>query len=188
MSQGRLEEAVAEGRLALELDSASVSIRRSVGWLLYYARQYEAAGEQLRRAVELNPTAEETHRILGLVRLQQGRLDDAEVAFREAIGLSSELAYARAGLAQTCAKAGRTAEARALLDQLYRDDKERSVSPVAFVTLHRALGEADQAFAWMERAREERRGWLCYLKVEPLLDEVRGDPRFRALVEAMGLG
>jgi serine/threonine-protein kinase len=188
VSQGRLEEAVAEGRLALELDSASVSIRRSVGWLLYYARQYEAAGEQLRRAVELNPTAEETHRILGLVRLQQGRLDDAEVAFREAIGLSSELAYARAGLAQTCAKAGRTAEARALLDQLYRDAKARYVSPVAFVTVHLALGEADQAFAWMERAREERRGWLCYLKVEPLLDEVRGDPRFRALVEAMGLG
>ncbi len=188
MSQGRLEEAVAEGRLALELDSASVSIRRSVGWLLYYARQYEAAGEQLRRAVELNPTAEETHRILGLVRLQQGRLDDAEVAFREAIGLSSELAYARAGLAQTCAKAGRTAEARMLLDQLYRDAKERYVSPVAFVTVHLALGEVDQAFAWMERAREERRGWLCYLKVEPLLDEVRGDPRFRALVEAMRLG
>ncbi len=59
---------------------------------------------------------------------------------------------------------------------------------MAFVTVHLALGEADQAFAWMERAREERRGWLCYLKVEPQLDEVRGDPRFRALVEAMRLG
>jgi serine/threonine protein kinase/Tfp pilus assembly protein PilF len=188
MAQGRLEEAVAEGRLALELDSASVSIRRSLGWLLYYARQYEAAGEQLKRAVELNPTSEETHRILGLVRLQQGRLDQAEIAFREAIALSTELAYSRAGLAYTMARAGRTAEARAILDQLEREAKERYVSPVAFVTVHLGLGEVDQAFAWLERAHAERRGWLCYLKVEPLLDEVRGDARFRRLLELMRLG
>ena len=187
MAQGRLEEAIAEGRIALELDPASVSIRRSLGWLLYYARQYEAAAEQLRRAVELNPTAEETHRILGLVRLQQGKLAEAELAFREAIALSTELAYARAGLAQTAARAGRTAEARAILDYLYTEAKVRYVSPVTFVTVHLGLGEMDQAFAWLERAREERRGWLCYLKVEPLLDEVRGDPRFGRLLEAMRL-
>ena len=188
MAQGRLEEAIAEGRLALELDSASVSIRRSLGWLLYYARQYEAAAEQLKRAVELNPTSEETHRILGLVRLQNGQLDQAEIAFREAIALSTELAYSRAGLAYTVARAGRTAEARAILDQLEREAKERYVSPVAFVTVYLGLGELDQAFAWLERAHAERRGWLCYLKVEPLLDEVRGDPRFRRLLELMRLG
>jgi TolB-like protein/Tfp pilus assembly protein PilF len=188
MAQGRLEEAVAEGRLALELDSASVSIRRSLGWLLYYARQYEAAGEQLQRAVELNPTAEETHRIVGLVRLQQGRLDQAESAFREAIALSTELAYSRAGLACTVARAGRVAEARAILDQLHREAKERYVSPVAFVMVHLGLGEVDQAFTWLDRAHEERRGWLCYLKVEPQLDEVRSDPRFRRLLDSMRLG
>jgi len=187
MAQGRLEEAVAEGRIALELDPASVSIRRSLGWLLYYARQYEAAGEQLRRAVELNPTSEETHRILGLVRLRQGKLDEAEIAFREAIALSTELAYARAGLAYAAARTGRTAEARAILDQLHHEAERRYVSPVAFVTVHLGLGETDQAFAWLDRAHDERRGWLCYLKVEPLLDEVRGDPRFRRLLEAMRL-
>ena len=188
MAQGRLEEAVAEGRLAAELDSASVSIRRSLGWLLYYARQYEAAAEQLKRAVELNPTSEETHRILGLVRLQQGRLDQAESAFREAIALSTELAYSRAGLACTVARAGRVAEARAILDQLHREAKERYVSPVAFVMVHLGLGEVDQAFGWLDRAHEERRGWLCYLKVEPQLDEVRSDPRFRRLLDSMRLG
>ena len=61
------------------------------------------------------------------------------------------------------------------------------MSPVAFVTVHLGLGETDQAFAWLERAREERRGWLCYLRVEPLLDEVRGDPRFGKLLEVMRL-
>jgi serine/threonine-protein kinase len=187
IAQGRVEEALAEGRLAFELDPASVSIRRSLGWLMYYARQFDGAAEQLRRAVELNPTSEETHRILGLVRLQQGRLDEAEIEFREAIGLSTELAYARAGLAHVAACAGRTDEARAILAGLYAQAKERYVSPVAFATVHLGLGEVDHAFAWIERAREERRGWLCYLKVEPLLDPIRQDPRFAQLQEKMRL-
>jgi len=187
IAQGRVEEALAEGRLAFELDPASVSIRRSLGWLMYYARQYDGAAEHLRRAVELNPTSEETHRIFGLVRLQQGRLDEAENEFREAIGLSTELAYARAGLAHVAACMGRPDEARSILAGLYAQAKERYVSPVAFATVHLGLEEADHAFAWIERAREERRGWLCYLKVEPLLDPIRSDPRFAGLLEKMRL-
>jgi eukaryotic-like serine/threonine-protein kinase len=187
IAHGRVEEALAEGRLAFELDPASVSIRRSLGWLMYYARQFDGAAEQLRRVVELNPTSEETHRILGLVRLQQGRLDEAEIEFREAIGLSTELAYSRAGLAHVAACAGRPDEARTILAGLYAQAKERYVSPVAFATVHLGLGEADHAFAWIERAREERRGWLCYLKVEPLLDPIRSDPRFTRLLEKMRL-
>ncbi len=187
IANGRVEEALAEGRLAFELDPASVSIRRSLGWLMYYARQFDGAAEQLRRVVELNPTSEESHRILGLVRLQQGRLDEAELEFREAIGLSTELAYARAGLAHVAASAGRTGEARAILAGLHAQAKERYVSPVAFATVHLGLGETDHAFAWIERAHEERRGWLCYLKVEPLLDPLRSDPRFARLLEKMRL-
>jgi hypothetical protein len=53
--------------------------------------------------------------------------------------------------------------------------------------LHTALGEAEQAFAWLDRAYEERRGWLVYLGVEPTLDSLRGDPRFRRLMERMRL-
>jgi len=187
MASGRVEEALAEGRLALELDPVSISIRRSLGWLYYYARQYEPAAEQLRRAIEMNPTSEESHRILGLVRLQQGRLDAAATSFHEAIGLSTELAYARAGLGHVAAVAGRTAEAREILDALYRQAKERYVSPVAFATVHIGLGQTDQAFEWIERAYAERRGWLCYLKVEPLLDALRPDPRFARLLEKMRL-
>ena len=62
-----------EGRQAIELDPASVSIRRSLGWLHYYARQPDQAFEQLRRALAMNPTAEENHRLLGLAYLQLGQ-------------------------------------------------------------------------------------------------------------------
>ena len=63
----------------------------------------------------------------------------------------------------------------------------RYVSPVAFVMLHAALGQADEAFGWLDRAYEQRRGWLAYLNVEPMLDGLRADPRFRRLQERMRL-
>jgi len=82
---------------------------------------------------------------------------------------------------------GREPEARAILDRLSTRAAASYVSPVAFVTLHLALGDADAAFAAMERAHAERRGWLVYLRVDPLLDGVRGDPRFAEWVKRMGL-
>jgi hypothetical protein len=53
--------------------------------------------------------------------------------------------------------------------------------------LHTALADPDQAFVWLDRAYDERRGWLAYLNVEPTLDGLRRDPRFRRLQERMRL-
>ena len=94
---------------------------------------------------------------------------------------------AHAGLGVVAAARGRPDEARAVLAELERRRQDGYVSPVAFVMLHTALGEADPAFAWLDRAYDERRGWLAYLNVEPMLDGLRGDPRFRLLRERMRL-
>jgi serine/threonine-protein kinase len=186
-AMGHQELALAEGRQALALDPASVSIRRSMGWLLYYARQPEQALEQLRRALAMNPTAEETHRLLGLTYAQVGQWDEAAAALREAIAVSESPALATAALGVVAAARGRPDEARAVLADLEASRHERYVSPVAFVMVHAALGQADPAFAWLDRAYEERRGWLAYLNVEPTLDGLRGDARFRRLLERMRL-
>ena len=187
LAMGRIEEALAQARAAVELDPASVSVRRSLGWLYYYARQPGLAIEHLTRAVAMAPGAEETHTILGLALVQQGRTAEAEAEFREAMSLSSEHARALAALGTLAATQGRTAEARAVLAQLEARARERYVSPVDFVALHQALGETDEAFAWLERAYAERRGWMAYLNVEPALDGLRHDPRFRELVRRMRL-
>ncbi|MHB1298500.1 MAG: hypothetical protein ACYC0B_08235, partial [Gemmatimonadaceae bacterium] len=62
------------------------------------------------------------------------------------------------------------------------------VTPVAFATALLGLGETDAALDWMDRAREDRRGWLAYVLVNPIFDPVRTLPRFDALVRAMRLG
>jgi serine/threonine-protein kinase len=187
IAMGHPELSLAEGRQAIALDPASVSIRRSMGWLHYYARQPEQALEQLRRALAMNPTAEENHRLIGLSYVQMGLLEEAEAAFREAIAASESPALAKAGLGVVAAGRGRPEQARDILAELAAQRREGYVSPVAFVMLHTALGEAEQAFAWLDRAYEERRGWLVYLGVEPTLDSLRGDPRFRRLMERMRL-
>jgi TolB-like protein/Tfp pilus assembly protein PilF len=187
VAMGQTELALAEGRRAIALDPASVSIRRSVGWLHYYARQPDQALEHLRRALAMNPTAEENHRLLGLAYLQARQWDEAAAAFRESLTVSDSPALALAGLAAVAAGRGRTDEASAGLADLEARARASYVSPVAFVMVHAALGQADQAFDWLERTYEERRGWLAYLNVEPMLDPLRGDPRFRRLAERMRL-
>jgi len=184
---GHFEESIAQAHTAVELDPASVSLWRTAGWAYYYARRWEPAIRHLRRAIAMNPTAEESHRVLGLVLSQTGALQDAEMAYREALSISRETAYATAGLGNVLVRQGREPEARALLAELRERADERYVSPVALVMLSIALGERDEAFRWMERAYVERRGWMAYLAVEPLCDPLRGDERFDELLSKMRL-
>jgi serine/threonine-protein kinase len=187
VAMGRFDEALAEGRAAIELDPLSVSIRRSMGWLQYYARDFDSALENLRRALAMNPTAEETHRLLGLVYTQQGLYDEATASFREAVANSESDMLSYAGLGQVAALRGRPDEARAILKELEERRRVRYVSPVAMAMIQVALGDVEASFDLLEKAHEDRRGWLAYLKIEPVLDPLRADPRFQRLLERMRL-
>ena len=187
MAMGRVPEAVAEARRAVQLDSASLSIVRSLGWVYYFARDYGAAVVYLRKAVASNPTSEETHYVLGLVLAMQGATGDARTAFTEAAGPERQHTNAVAALGRLALAEGRVDEARAVLDELYEQARSRYVSPVDFVMLHYLLGETDRAFERMEDAWKERRGWLVYLRVDPQVDPMRGEPRFQDMVRRMGL-
>jgi serine/threonine protein kinase/tetratricopeptide (TPR) repeat protein len=186
-SRGRLDEALLEGHVAQELDPASVSIRRTLGWLYYYARRYEQASYHLSRALEMNPDAEETYRVLGLAVAMQDDLVEAERVLREAITLRGAGPYAIATLGYVLARAGNRAEALQHLRDLEQRAASGYVSSVAFATLHIGLGDIERALDWTERAREERRGWVAYLRVNPIFDPLRASPRFQSLIEKMGL-
>ena len=187
VAMGRFDEALAEGRAATELDPLSVSIRRSMGWLQYYARHFDAALENLRRALAMNPTSEETHRLLGLVYAQQGLYDEATASFREAVSNSEGDMLSFAGLGHVAALRGRRDEARAVLKELEERQRTRYVSPVALAMIQVALGDVDASFDLLEKAHQDRRGWLAYLRIEPILDPLRSDPRFQRLLERMRL-
>jgi serine/threonine protein kinase/Tfp pilus assembly protein PilF len=186
-SRGAIERSLVEGLTAVELDAGSVSARRSLGWEYFYARRFDQARFHLDRAIAMNPNAEESYRVLGLTLAVDGDLAEAERVLREAVAMPEAGSYTRASLGYALARAGQVAEARWILEGLEKQRAQDYVSPVAFATILLGLGEVDRALDWAETAYQERRGWLAYLKVNPLMDPMRGHARFDALVKKMRL-
>src|SRR4029077_9793917 len=101
----------------------------------------------------------------------------AEHAFREAITLSPDLSYATAGVAYVLALSGRRREAEAIVAELEARARERYVTPVALCIAHLGLKNVDQAFHWLDRAYEDRRGGGAELKGGPRFFSARGGGR-----------
>ncbi len=135
----------------------------------------------------MNPTAEETYRTLGLVLAHAGEAQNAIRVLEEAVTMPEAGSYTRATLGYALARAGRVDEARAILKALADQAQGDYVSPVAFATVLLGLGDIHRALDWTERAYEDRRGWVAYVNVNPMMDPMRGHPRFQRLVEKMGL-
>jgi serine/threonine-protein kinase len=186
-SRGSLDQALIEGLTAVELDPSSVSARRSVGWTYIYSRRYDQARFHLDRAIAMNPNAEETYRELGIALALEGNFAEAERVLREAAGMPEAGTYTMASLAFALSRGGNVDEARSILTRLEEHRRHGYVSPVALATIHLGLNETDQALDWAEAAYAERRGWLAYLRVNPLMDPMRGHPRFEALLRKMDL-
>ncbi len=184
---GRRDEALSEGKAAMDLDPISVSVRRGLGWLHYYAHQPEPAVRHLRRAVTMDPTATENYRVLAYAEMQRGATEAAEWAVKEALALAPDSAYALAARGYIAALSGVPDASRQVLDELTTQAATRYVSPVAFATVAIGLGDADAAFRWLEAAYQERRGWLAYLNAEPVFDRLRDDSRFGELLRRMRL-
>ncbi len=130
----------------------------------------------------MNPTAEESYRVLGLVLALEGQVDESVRVLREAVSMHGAGTYTLATLGYALARAGKRDEATAILAELEQRRERDYVSPVALATVHIGLGNKERALDWSEIAYEERRGWLVYFTVNPLLDPLREEPRIKALV------
>ena len=184
-SMGRQQEALAAIRRALELEPASPIINAAAARQLIFARQYDLAIEQLQRALELEPNFMVAHVRLGLAYEQKGMYEDAVAELDKARTLSKENPLVIAALGHAYALSGNRRRAQELLADLKRLSKKRYVSGYDMAVIYSGLREPDQAFAWLEKAYQDREGSLVYLKVEPWLDPIRSDPRFQDLIRRM---
>ena len=187
-SRGAFADALVEAHTAVELDGSSVSARRSLAWIYYYARRFDQAKHHIERSIEMNPNSEESYRVLGLMLGLVGDFAEATRVLEEAVTMEGAGTYTQATLGFVHARAGRTDEARKILAELEAHAEREYVSPVSFSTLFLGLGDIDRAVEWAERAFDDRRGWLVYVAVNPLMDPMRGHPRFESIVRRMGLG
>jgi tetratricopeptide (TPR) repeat protein len=135
----------------------------------------------------MNPVAEESYRVLGLILAVSGEFEEADRVLCEALELPGAATYTRVTLALARSLAGDRQYAADSLEVLLARLDHDYVSPVEFATLYVALGDNAKVIDWAEKAYGERRGWMAYLNVHPVLDSVRNEPRFRVLVQKMGL-
>jgi TolB-like protein/Flp pilus assembly protein TadD len=183
---GQFDDAIAEAKRALELDPLSVIINADVGTILTSARRYDQAIEQLRKTVEMDPGFYYAHWTLGDALELKGRNEEAMAEYKKAIALNDD-PLPRALLGHLYAKIGRKDEALTILKQLRalrESSKQRYVSPYNLALIHIGLGQKNEAVQLLEETYEDRDGYnIAFIKVEPMLDPLRGDPRFEALVQ-----
>lgn len=183
----RLEEGTRAMQRALELDPLSVPCNLGVGWSLYYARRYNDAITQFRRTLELASVVPMVLYELGLSYQNMGRYDEALAAFQRGYDLSGGEAASVMLLAHLNALTGQDVEAVRGLARLEELSRMKYVPALYTAFVHAGRGDRDQAFAWFDRALEERSTYLIYLAVEPSLDGLRQDPRYGELLRRIGL-
>ncbi len=187
MALGRIEESLAESKRALELDPLSASMRAHLGWHCLFARQYDRAIEECRNTLDLHPNFLKLHQFLARAYEQKGLYEEAIREFQETLTLSAGNPVYLGQLGHAYAVSGNKREAQKLLEELKELSSRRYVPSYDIAMIYTGLGQKDEALDWLQRAYEEKSGWLSYLKVEPRLDSLRPDPRFRDLLRRVGL-
>jgi tetratricopeptide (TPR) repeat protein len=187
-SVGRYDEALAAVRKAQDLDPLSMIISNSIGTVLYYAGRYDESIEHFLQVIDLDPRFPPAWRGLGGAYETTGRYEDAVAAFEKTRDLTGGSAYSVMALAHCYALWGQREKALAIVEELRRDAPRRYVSPYSMAAVHVALGEVDAAFECLQRSLDEQDRALVWLPVAPRFDRLRGDPRIRPFLVAVGMG
>jgi len=185
-AMGRLDEAQAEHQLARQLDPMSLIISMGAADPYFYAHQYDQAITLLRGILEQEPRFFPALFNLGRVCVEKGMHSEAIAAFEKAVQLSGNR-EGRPALAHAYAKAGRTSVARSILEEMKINTGGRYLASPMIARIHLGLGEIDEAFEWLREGIEERSYWIVFMKMDPVYDEIRSDPRFRELLLRAGL-
>jgi len=184
--QGRAEEALAETRRGRELDPLAVS-GDDLGFTLILARRYVEAEHEVRSELAIRPDNARALVSLGLVLVANHNARKAVDGLEKAASISGRAPAILGFLIYAYAQSGDRAHALRLLQELKTRKQRGYVPAAAFVLGFLGLGDYDQAFFWIEEAYKEQSNILQFLKVHPIFDPVRSDPRFLDLLRRVGL-
>lgn len=180
-AMGRHEEALAEIERARELDPLSVVVNAEIAHLLYNARQYDQAIRQCLRAIELDANLPSAHFFLSRIYFVRQRYQEGTAETLKNLSITRGPSQYFSLLEETLSKSGW----RAVLESLTADRSKGIKSAFLKAELYSVLGENEKALQWLVTALEERDGFLFVLRVDPLFDPLRSDPRFQSLLHRL---
>ena len=183
---GRHAEALAEIQRAVELDPLNVRIGALQGAFLINAGRDDEALTALGKTLELDPNYWFARQYRASAYIDKGMFAEAIDEAHRAKQFSGVSTRPAAFLGYALARSGNRAEARAELDTLLQLSEERYVSPYNVAMIYAGMDRRDDALAWLERGYREREPRMVFLKSEPKWNSLRGDPRFRDLLQRLG--
>jgi TolB-like protein len=183
-SLGRFDEALARAERTRQLDPVWLRGPFNICVTLLCARRFDQAERQVREIMVLDANLEGTYWFLSSALAGQGRLDEAIAAMEAGVPLVHRAPLFVALLGLWYARAGRRADAEAVLDEMLTGGR---CPPVWLAILYAGLGDLDRAFAYLERAIDQHNDQVCFMGVDHRFDELRGDPRFDRLLARIGL-
>jgi len=182
---GRHDEAIEQSKRAHELDPLSVEIWIEFGRRYYFARDYDKAIEEYRKVIELFPNIKYSP-ITWYARSELAKALSQKGLHKEAIEEYLKADFEPTyhwNLGYIYGVAGKREEAQEILKYYLELSKEEFIWPGSIAVIYIGLGEKDKAFEWLEKSYEQREGWMTHLKVDPMFDSLRSDPRFQDLLK-----
>jgi serine/threonine protein kinase/Tfp pilus assembly protein PilF len=180
------DEAIAEAKKAMEFDPLSLIINSDMAWILHRARQYDHAIIQCHKTLNIDPNFSVARWNLGQAYQQKGMYEEAITEFQKAIDFSGGNPVFWTALGHTYAVSGNRKKAFEILNLLNQLSKTRYILPHLQALIYTGLGDKDQALEWLEKAYKDRTDFIIEANVDPRLDSLRTDSRFKALLKRVG--
>jgi serine/threonine-protein kinase len=187
LALGNFDRALEELEKARELDPLSPLINVDVGLVYFYQRDYDRCIEYSKKVSQRFPDFFPAHSNLAWAYTQKKMYREALEEYQQAYKLSNGHSMVEAMMAYTYAVSGNKDQARKILKKLEKRSVQEHIPPMRFAVMHLGLGEKDQVFEWLERAREELDIFMIYVKISPFFDSVRNEPKFQEFLQRVGL-
>jgi adenylate cyclase len=185
--RGRHDEAIAEAKLAHELDPLSPMISCDLGEKLYYAGRFEEVIAHCLESLELFPNFPWTLNLLGWGYMELSRFDEAAAEFQKAYTISGGNNFFLGNLGYCYGLSGQPEKAEEILDDLIELSRKEYVLPLEIAFVYLGLGQWDKTFDYLNAAVEEMDYALLFIAVDAGYDPIREDPRFQDLLRRMNL-
>jgi TolB-like protein/Flp pilus assembly protein TadD len=184
---GHLDDAMVETKRGVDLDPTNLIVNNEYAWTYYLAHRFDEAIQLYKKNLELDPSFYFSSYSLAQNYEQKGKFDEARAELNRVRPLSGDWSWIIAELGCVEAATGNPIEAKKIIDQLKARTAREYIDPTLFAYIYIALGDKNEAFAWLDKGFRDKAGNMPWLKIEPKVDPLRSDPRFADLLQRMGL-
>jgi eukaryotic-like serine/threonine-protein kinase len=187
LNRGDLDQATTQINRALELDPFSLLFNSRLSYIYYCQRDSEKQIKLIQSFLARDPSAAVFYNDMAIAYAQMGKFDDALAASQRAMVLMGQDSDTLSTLAIVYALSGKRAEATWVAESLKELSNKKYVSPFLMATAYSAIGDKDQAFAWLEKAVQQHDTYILRIKVDSIFDGLRSDSRYEKLLQSINL-